>query len=351
MSKAVVPAFCAPAMKKSTGMFCANCDMKVDLIMKTFKMVDYNQGDRVFAREEFDRVALSDADVQLLCVQHSQVYLPSNTEAAPIIASRIRKFLTEGQAASLVRVGNAEGSALRLTYDPIHPTHFKIFNDVFSSQNGCMINEIEARAFCHKIRRALMSADIVGFRTIDSNVRGPELALILRHISNGNVEGALGLIYARQFLQDMLSEGRLLDRILTSAWIHLALIPFLTEIMDAADRIIVITGRPELGEAFAKRLGARLQSFITVPVEGFRPHDPTESHYGDVCQSVINVLKQDLRGTLILIGAGLFGKIYCHAAKISGAVAIDLGSTFDLLAGVTSRPAHSAFDIISSRWI
>jgi hypothetical protein len=45
--------------------------------------------------------------------------------------------------------------------------------------------------------------------------------------------------------------------------------------------------------------------------------------------------------TLVLIGAGIFGKIYCAAAKRSGGVALDMGSAFDILAGKLTRPANS----------
>jgi hypothetical protein len=51
------------------------------------------------------------------------------------------------------------------------------------------------------------------------------------------------------------------------------------------------------------------------------------------------------------VGAGLFGKVYCHTAKQDGAVAIDLGSAFDILAGLETRPVHKWYDISAMRWI
>jgi hypothetical protein len=62
-------------------------------------------------------------------------------------------------------------------------------------------------------------------------------------------------------------------------------------------------------------------------------------------------LSRDLRGKLVLVGAGLFGKVYCHTARQHGAVAIDLGSAFDILAGLNTRPIHKAYDINAMRWI
>jgi hypothetical protein len=48
---------------------------------------------------------------------------------------------------------------------------------------------------------------------------------------------------------------------------------------------------------------------------------------------------------------GIFGKIYCQAAKASGAVAVDLGSAFDVLAGISTRPSHHDYDLEAQRWI
>ncbi|PQA81494.1 hypothetical protein C5F52_20070 [Limnohabitans sp. TS-CS-82] len=44
-------------------------------------------------------------------------------------------------------------------------------------------------------------------------------------------------------------------------------------------------------------------------------------------------------GVLVLIGAGVAGKVYCDIAKSSGGVGLDLGSTLDAWAGVDSRGA------------
>jgi hypothetical protein len=44
-------------------------------------------------------------------------------------------------------------------------------------------------------------------------------------------------------------------------------------------------------------------------------------------------------GVLVLVGAGVAGKVYCDIAKSSGGVGLDLGSTLDAWAGVDSRGA------------
>jgi hypothetical protein len=122
--------------------------------------------------------------------------------------------------------------------------------------------------------------------------------------------------------------------------------------LDAANSIIIITGRAELRDAVRARVGSRLEAFITVPVQGFKPESPDQSHFSKVFPIVRQELDQkDLRGKLVLVGAGLFGKVYCHTAKQRGAVAVDLGSAFDVLAGLETRPIHKQYDISTMRWI
>jgi hypothetical protein len=41
---------------------------------------------------------------------------------------------------------------------------------------------------------------------------------------------------------------------------------------------------------------------------------------------------------LHLVGAGMPGKVYCHIIRSAGGIALDIGSTMDVLAGVRSRP-------------
>jgi hypothetical protein len=305
-----------------------------------------------FTRREVERIAVANETLDTLCKRQSRIFLPLQAEAAAFVAGEIINFIRQRTPASLIRVGDAEGNAIGLTKPlPTHPLQLKTFNTIFFNQNGISLGEEEARSFARTVREALLSADIIGFRSFDVIRVKSELQLISRHIENGEIRGALGILYAREFLQHALEQGIFLHRILTSAWIHLGLIPHLQEIMSVPQSVIIISGRPELKEHFARRLGERLRTFIAVPVDQSRPKLEADSHYRNQFPQVIEFLKTDLRGTLVLVGAGLFGKIYCHVAKQSGAVAIDIGSAFDILAGKSTRPVHSTVDIPALRWV
>ena len=74
-------------------------------------------------------------------------------------------------------------------------------------------------------------------------------------------------------------------------------------------------------------------------------------HYPAIYNDILDFLDQDLTKSLVIVGAGVFGKIYCHAAKSSGAVSLDIGSAFDILAGLQSRPVHDSQDIEKFRLV
>lgn len=307
--------------------------------------------DTKFVWDEFRRIMLTDDEVEALCIRKSMEYLPNQAVAGEKIAARLTTFIRRRVATSLVRVGNSEGNALGLTNgSSAHPSKACDFNQEFFDQNGIRLAEPEAFDVARAVRKALATADIIGFRFADL-LGPPESRLISNLIARGALTPALGVLYAREFLQDGLRSGEFSRATVTSAWIYLGLLPYLQQIMDAAIAVIVITGRPELRGEFEKRLGGRLQ-FIAVPPRGFRPEDDWESHYRGHYPSVIGFLrKEDLKGTLVLVGAGLLGKIYCHAAKDSGGVAVDLGSGFDLLAGLSTRPVHAKVRLDDYRWL
>lgn len=311
----------------------------------------HNNAELTFARKELERVVVGDEALWLMCQRESRTFLPFQAEAASVISAELTKCIRAGVPTALLRVGEGEGSVLGLTASTtVHPVQLGWFNEQFFDQSGIVLGDTEACSFAAMIREAIVSADIIGFRSLDRDGQESELEQIPRHVDLGLIRGALGMLYAREFLHNALVRGIFRQRILTSAWIHLALIPHLPVILSASPAVIVITGRPELKEQFSSRLGARLRSFLPVPVEHSRPISEADSHYRKTFPQVIEGLKTDLRGALVLVGAGLFGKLYCHVAKQGGAVAVDLGSAFDVLAGQVTRPAHTLIDIDALRW-
>jgi hypothetical protein len=73
------------------------------------------------------------------------------------------------------------------------------------------------------------------------------------------------------------------------------------------------------------------------PIPGEKGKHPVSSgpaHYPQVFDETLTWIEREARpGRLFLVGAGLLGKIYCHAIQQRGGVAIDVGSVLDLCDG------------------
>lgn len=66
-------------------------------------------------------------------------------------------------------------------------------------------------------------------------------------------------------------------------------------------------------------------------------------HFSNVLNFGIPNIMARGPGTLVLVGAGVLGKIYCYRVKQLGGVALDVGSMMDLWAGLKTR-SHPFFE-------
>ena len=66
-------------------------------------------------------------------------------------------------------------------------------------------------------------------------------------------------------------------------------------------------------------------------------------HWPDGFNEIRQILEVPFPGALFVVGAGVFGKIYCHWIKQRGGIAIDIGSIFDswALVGRVGHPVRS----------
>ena len=259
--------------------------------------------------------------------------------SADMVAAAAVSCLLERKPFSLVRVGDGEGNVLSVLSDSSSSElDLKAFNATFYTQDRQCLSADEARRFSRAMESAVCSADIVGIRAFNPwhglNFDVLEADYALNCVEIKNARGAHGLLNARKQLERLLDEGRLSDAIMTQAWVHLSLLRRLSDIIEACESLIVITGRTELRNEFVARFGGKALNFISIPLDNVSGHFP-ERH-----EETLGQLSGDLAGALVLVGAGIFGKAYCHAAKAHGAVALDLGSAFDILCGLKTRPVH-----------
>lgn len=83
----------------------------------------------------------------------------------------------------------------------------------------------------------------------------------------------------------------------------------------------------------------RANMFILTPQvkPDIGPHITDESHYPILYRQCLSWISKNGKGNVFLVGAGGFGKIYCHTIQQCGGVAIDAGSLFDGWAGYATR--------------
>lgn len=293
----------------------------------------------------YRRLFVDDATV-LAAGARCAFFEPDGTKAAPAIVARVKRALEHGEPLSLVRVGNGEGNAISLIEEPRSRALFEGFDFEFVSQNGLSIGAEEAVPFSKEVVEAIRSADIQGYRIH----RVDEDALVRRCLARSASSPAYGITYARAFFYRQLREQQAQETWFTNAWIHFELIPQIDTLFESASRVLIITGRHELEGKFRARLGSRLRRFVRVPVQGYIPQSRADSHFAAFEAMRALIRREADAGTLLLIGAGLFGKVYCREGRDRGAVAIDMGSAFDLLAGVATRPIHREIDLAEIRW-
>src|SRR5581483_5552701 len=195
-----------------------------------------------------------------------------------------------------------------LVEEPASDPVFQGFDFEFVSQNRISIGVEAAVSFSSRVVEAIKSADIQGYRI----QRFDEDALVRQCLARHALSPVFGLIYARALFYRQLCDEKRASTWFTNAWIHLDLIDHMDALLDSEQRVVVITGRHELEGKFRDRLGSRLQRFSRVPVQGYIPQSLADSHFQQF-EPMRSLIKREVRpGMLVLIGAGLFGKVYCQ---------------------------------------
>jgi hypothetical protein len=317
--------------------------------------VTFSGDDVQFVRDEIDRLegTYRHAEFVERCRRGSARLIVNWTDGGEFVAETAIARLTERLPFSMVRLGDGEGNILSLM-DPAADLarELKWFNASFYEHASHQLDAPTARLFAETMEDAFCNADVIGVRefpVFDDTYSELKCARDSLPIS---IRGSLGMIRARQSFLSMLSAGRLASAVVTSAWVYFTLLEHLISIIAAAEKVIVINGRIELIRKFENRFGAKAQ-FVPIPLAGHS--DPVRGRPFPEAYAYVHSLlsSQDLTGKLILVGAGIFAKSYCQAAKKAGGVALDIGSGFDILAGIKTRPIHqdSGFDLEAMRWI
>jgi hypothetical protein len=308
------------------------------------------------AREEYQRLldTFDYAAFLANCKAGSRLLIENSRDGAAYVARKALQSLATLTPFMMIRIGDGEANLLRFA-EREGSFETKWINNLFELHDNQHLSIEDSRTIARELRESIAAADVLGLRPLCPAPIDQHLNAIAQTIEGGDIRGALGMIEAFSQADRAVRNHAYQHVVLTSAWVHLTLLEHLDKLLDGAQRVIVITGRQELARLFRDKLHARLAAFLTIPLQASDQDLPARSfHYPDRYRQIIDALAGDLHGTLVLVGAGIFGKKYCAVAKQHGAVALDLGSAFDILAGKRTRPVHSIADFLDIKresWI
>jgi len=255
------------------------------------------------------------------------VYMKADKRAR--FEARIMDAVRSGRPYSVIRLGDGEGRLLGLerTFTP-----FEVLSQVMYYHFGVPSMHMErelVRDWAVKAGRTLKSlledacgqADEIGLPVWD----------FFRGLDETPTSGMVAYCDALFFGLSQQPHVPTVDRIGTNVFQQLAETCDFFEAVARAAREVVLIGPWDLTAELSQRLGQPRIRHIEVPrhqtwgdVDGF-------GQYPFLHAAVDQKIKSsgDMRGSVVLIGAGIYGKHYARLAKAQGAVALDIGSVFD----------------------
>lgn len=175
------------------------------------------------------------------------------------------------------------------------------------------------------ILRATLEADVIALNDRDRTGAQP-LFLEQERIAH-ELARDLGML-----------DGRPVARV-SDHW-RLGASPAFESLLARQGRIVLVTGRREAARRVATWLGKPDVRQILSP--GHARQDlgdgANDRHYPDGLDRMLGELRAlDVGSTLVIVGAGLLGKIVCGETRRLGGIAVDVGSLFDAWCGRRTR--------------
>lgn len=261
------------------------------------------------------------------------------------IVERLTQALAERRPYSLIRIGDGEIGALALGQEPETPTldRFALERTVMDCPDRFRVNETGLRQVQSDMAAAVAAADAVGVvgmwraQPVAEDVFAEDLATQVYK----DIRGRSGHWRSIRRMLAMAEGGELGGKFICSAHNYLHLVGKVSSLVNAAEGTLCLTNRPGAVAKLQARFPACRIDRIELNAEKRPVTDLPDAPA--FLQEVEARLPADLSGKLVLIGAGIWAETYCSWAKARGAVAVDLGSGFDLLDGRASRKMHRRF--------
>ncbi len=263
----------------------------------------------------------------------------------PTLTRRLIEALQTDTPYSHIRVGDGEISLLAYGSDPNTPNldRFALERSIMNFQDRFRLSEAWATKLQTLMQAAIQASDSVGVVGMwrAREVENSEfLEYTLRNIEV-DPRGISGHWRAIKHMLDLGRAGRLDGKLVCSAHSYFGIIKGVGDIITAATRTICITNRLDAVAGLRSRFPKNSIRQIELPSEFSPPEQmPNEPNF---LYQVKSQIPDDLRGQLVLLGAGAWAEFYCTWIKERGGVAVDIGSGFDLLQGTVTRPIHRRY--------
>lgn len=230
------------------------------------------------------------------------------------VASMVREYVEAGEPLSVIRLGDGES---RLMGWPEFTPAKVLHQSLYYWFGRADFADEDLTRMAKELRHAIRQADVIGIPQANQIRMSDGWANVMRYIEHYDLTGD-DAQFCDASLHRNLQEQGLYENIM----------------LGLGCEVYAITCR-DVGDALSWRFDVPI-IHVPIPEEGNTGRRPT-SHWPKRYNELRQYLAHPMKGKLVLIGAGVLGKIYAGWIKKSGGVALDVGSVFDGWAGVTSR--------------
>lgn len=262
----------------------------------------------------------------------------------PLITVRIVEALRAGRGFSVIRMGDAEVNMAHYGTDDGTPALdlLAAMDSVRIQSDKFLLDENWLIALRMMMHHAMQSADILGVLGLwmGGGWESLDTERFIEGLRN-DPRGMAGQWRGRRLLRYLGQDAGVLGRTAASAHLYLGVAQSLHALIDASKRVYCITSQDRVAAKLAERYPQRELCFIPV---GRSARDAQGFTSEPFLKRTMDAIPADLSGSLCLVGAGIWAEYYCTMIKARGGVAVDIGSGFDLLDGLSTRPIHQRLD-------
>jgi len=304
--------------------------------MQPVRHFDFAEFERFAAR--YDQATMAGWLEDLLAGSHGHAFAARGYE--PLLADRIRGTIESGRPASLLRLGDGEGNLLGACDREFRNLQRLAAQKAAEMHFGRWLPRAALAFLSRATFEAVADSDVIG---VPCTGRIEHLYRNLRNGKQGSkfdMRGACGTVDALRYAHAALSSAPP-GRVITNCWFHRDLLPFYKEILKGTSHLGLISCYSGLPDRLRAVFGVEEINFFAIPNQvsntGRLPSPP---HYPDVFEKVMRALGNIAEGQVVLVAAGLLGKIYCNKIKQCGGIALDIGSVADVWMGQRARRYH-----------